>query len=216
MKIVEQSWEYDYLHNLVNYVDMVTKIEMAAKNCYLSECCSSFSKSEDFIRKLIKQKHLSPFEHVNITVKIVTDRAVLAELTRHRIASYSVESQRFVKYNEVEFVLPVWYEDYVKGNSTDAVQGAEYTYWKSMCKLAEDGYFHLMTEYQCTPQEARMVLNNSTKVSLTMSTNVREWRHILELRTRMDNNPQMRSLTTSILTRFSEDYPTLFEDILEE
>jgi thymidylate synthase (FAD) len=198
------------------YEDALHKIESSAKNCYLSSCCETVEGSEKFIQKLLKQGHLSPFEHVNISVRIVTDRAVLAELTRHRLASYSVESQRFVKYNEVEFVLPVWYEDYVKGNSTDAVQGAEYLYWKNMCKIAEEGYNHLMREYQCSAQEARMVLNNSTKVSLTMTTNVREWRHILHLRTRMDNNPQMRSLMTSILTRFSQDYPVLFEDILEK
>jgi thymidylate synthase (FAD) len=216
MKITKQNWEYDFLTLPGNYVDMVSKVEIAAKNCYLSECCSTLSKSEDFIKNLIKRGHLSPFEHVSISVKIFTDRAVLAELTRHRLASFSVESQRFVKYKELEFILPVWYEDFVEGKSTNASKGSAYLIWKDACKQSEDSYIKLIQKYNFTPQEARMVLNNSTKVSLTMTANLREWRHILHLRTRMDNNPQMRALMSSILVKFADDFPVFFEDILEK
>jgi len=45
---------------------------------------------------------------------------------------------------------------------------------------------------------------------------LREWRHILSLRTKMDNNPQMKELMTSILIRFEDDMPVFFEDIKEK
>lgn len=95
MKIVQQGWTWHTVPLL--YKDMVFSISRAARNCYQSEL-KSFEEEEKFIKNLIKRGHQSPLEHVSLSLIITTDRGVLAELTRHRLSSFSVESTRFVKY----------------------------------------------------------------------------------------------------------------------
>jgi len=210
VKIIKQSWNYynPFLEvTPLDYFKYLRIVEGSARTCYQS--VGEVEKSEQFVKKLIKRGHLSPLEHINISLMIKTDRSVLSELTRHRLASFSVESQRFVKYNEIEFIKPVWFsdEDYIYTNKSYAI-------WVDSCDDCEVDYKTLLLLGQ-QPQQARMVLNNSVKVDLIATANLREWRHILSLRTKMDNNPQMKELMTSILIRFEDDMSVFFEDIKE-
>lgn len=146
----------------------------------------------------------SPLEHCSLTFKIVTDRAVLAELSRHRLLSLQVESQRYVRYNDVTFIRPVWLvED----------GGQDYNIFKISCQESEQNYLNLIKVCNKKPQEARIVLTNATKSDIICTTNIREWRYIFNLRTTPENNPQFRELMLGGLKVVKDKYPIFFKDI---
>lgn len=73
-------------------------IERCGRVCYQSKPKGDLAQ---FVHMLIKRGHESVLEHVSLTFHIVCDRAIMAELTRHRLASFSVESTRYVAYKNV-------------------------------------------------------------------------------------------------------------------
>lgn len=88
-------------------------IAAAAKLCYSPATIDSIMEKQDaktasaFVEKLMEMGHESPIEHVSFTFGIEgVSRTLLAQITRHRIASYSVQSQRYVSENQFEYVIP--------------------------------------------------------------------------------------------------------------
>jgi len=88
-------------------------IAAAAKLCYSSSEIKGIlegldeEKTKNFIQRLMSMGHESPIEHISFTFGIEgVSRSLLAQFTRHRIASYSVKSQRYVKEGEFEFITP--------------------------------------------------------------------------------------------------------------
>lgn len=120
------------------------------------------------------------------TVRFITNRGVTHELVRHRPASYSQESTRYVNYGEkdMEFIKPVWW-----GN-VDGMSNLEF-----VC-AAEDSetYYELMLNKGWRPEQAREVLPNALKTEIVVTANLKEWRHILDLRTSNKAHPQIRAL----------------------
>jgi thymidylate synthase (FAD) len=70
-----------------------------------------------------------------------------------------------------------------------------------------------MLDYGATPQEARSVLPNSLKTEVVMTANLREWRHVLQLRCADSAHPQMQQLMRPVLAEFKRHLPELFDDI---
>ena len=88
-------------------------VAAAAKNCYSSTDVDSVldglteEKTESFVNMLSEIGHESPIEHVSFTFAIEgVSRSLLAQITRHRIASFSVQSQRYVREKGFEYVVP--------------------------------------------------------------------------------------------------------------
>ena len=88
-------------------------VAAAAKLCYSSSEISGIlngldsEKTASFIERLMSMGHESPLEHISFTFGIEgVSRSLLAQLTRHRIASYSVKSQRYVNEGKFEFIIP--------------------------------------------------------------------------------------------------------------
>lgn len=194
MKIIEQS--VDLVDN-INAEEILAKIERCGRVCYQSE---PKGNPEQFIRMLIKRGHESVLEHASLTFHIVTNRAIQNELVRHRIASYSVESTRYVKYNNATFIKPL------------GMEGAGFDYWLSLVEQTETSYGKLLS-LGTTPEIARDVLSLGLKSELYMTANLREWRHFLKLRTAKAAHPQMRQLAGMILEIFKEKLPVIVEDI---
>lgn len=203
MKIIKQCWRWHLVP--VTYKQMIESVSMAARNCYQSDI-KDYKKEESFVKSLIINGHHSPLEHVNFSIKFTTDRGVMAELTRHRLASFSIESTRYVKYKEIRFIEPYWTEK--EGMFADDI-------WLKACVESESSYKGLL-EMGLQPQQARCVLNNSMSVDIVMTCNLRELRHILTLRTAKSSHPQMVELMTSLLETLKRDYPVFFEDIGEK
>ena len=86
-------------------------IEYAARNCYASQDKITDDSWNIMVPNLIKRGHEAPVEFADMVVDITTSRAILAELTRHRVASFCVESQRYIqeaKTGDITFIKPTW------------------------------------------------------------------------------------------------------------
>lgn len=201
-------------------------IESIGRTCYKSHDQITPYSAQKFVKNLVKRGHESVIEHVSITVGFRTERGILAELTRHRLASFSVESTRYVNYNDghnIEFVRPVWVEPAavrhwpwvdIRDNGCEEFQKLQPATRKFIeaCYESEEAYFDLI-EDGWRPEQARQVLNMSLATEIVMSANVREWRHVLKLRTANGAHPQMKLLMRPLLTAFQTSMPELFRDI---
>lgn len=174
MKIVEQSVEFKAATPNIAEV-----IEEACRTCYRSENLIKEGSAEKIFNTIVKQNHHdSVTEHGSITVKITTDRAMLSQITRHRIGfSYSVESQRYCNYSKDKFEnqISVIKPFNIKENTK------EYDVWLSAMTQAEIHYFSLL-DLGAKPETARSVLPNSCKTTITMTGNVRSFRNFFKLR----------------------------------
>ena len=215
MKIIKQSWSFIDGWDLSGE-KILRLIEQAGRVCYKSEDKINEESHLEFVARAIGIGHHSIIEHASIPVRIITDRGVSHEIVRHRIASYSQESTRYCDYsgdkfgNEVTMILPVWFYG-VNENSAELLL-SRYTIWKEAMEKAEKYYF-VLREMKQSAQEARAVLPNSLKTEMIMTANVREWRHFFNLRCSPKAHPQMRELAISMLIRFKEVVPVIFDDI---
>jgi len=205
IKIIEPSVE---IITPIDYDAIMQHLEACGRTCYKSEHKTGPGSAERLVRNLIKRGHESVLEHYSFTVRWIVDRAISHQIVRHRIASYSQESQRYCSYikdafgGNVTFIRPVQIEP-----GTPA-----YTIWESMMQRCECAYFDMLA-LGCSPQAARSVLPNSTKTELMMTANIREWRHFLKLRTSAGADPNMRYIAGQLLTVFKTVMPALFDDI---
>ena len=195
-------------------------IEKAGRTCYKSydklgctlddatECRSSLPcgancphhSSRRFVEKIISLGHTSVLEHASMTVMFKTDRATTHEFVRHRIASYSQESQRYVRYGnkEIEFITPV------------GIKQENLPKWISMCENSEFYYNYLLSTGE-SPQIARTALNNSCATEIIVTANFREWRHIFNLRCDKAAAPQIRDLLCKFRANISQYVPIVFD-----
>lgn len=191
MRIGKQKVE---LLNPQSYEELTEKIEIAGRVCYQSE---PKGDPEKFIRMIIKRGHESVLEHGSLTFKVRTNRAIANEIVRHRLASYSQESTRYVKYDDIEFI------------PGDRLGGS---YAEDMMTRIEEAYNFLIGQ-EFKPEEARDILPNATATTLVMTMNFRELRHFLKLRLDKAAHPQIRELAGMILDILKEKYPVFVEDI---
>lgn len=197
MRIGKQKVE---LLNPQSYEEIIEKIEIAGRACYQSE---PKGDPEKFIRMIIKRGHESVLEHGSLTFTLRTNRAIANEIVRHRLASYSQESTRYVKYDDIEFIPMID----PRGLKVDYIYDLEdlYTDLELLYKkLIEDNF---------KPESARDILPNSTATTLVMTMNFRELRHFLKLRLDKAAHPQIRELAGMILDILKEKYPVFVEDI---
>ena len=165
-------------------MDALRQIEYARRNCYRSHDKITDDSAPAFVRSLIRRGHLAPLEFADMSVELVTSRDVMAELTRHRLASFCIESQRYVCMNgEIAFILPRFYRE-----SDEASE-----FWEFFMSDAEQSY-HFLLEKGLKPEDARKILPNSTATHIVMKANIREWRHIFSLRLEKGVYPEMREL----------------------
>lgn len=211
MRVINQGY---CIERAETWQSMLERVEEAGRTCYLSE---PRGEPEKFIAALIKSGHLSVIEHASLTVRFYTDRGVTHELVRHRLAAYSQESTRYCDYGsgEVEFIRPVWVAEKVLGvwdihNIPPVEDPDEKWLWASA--LAEEQYKSLRN-WGWSPQQARAVLPNSLKTEIVMTANLREWRHVLQLRCSKAAHPQMRELMLPLLAELKCNLPCIFGDL---
>lgn len=209
MKIIKPSIEVEEIDSN----KILLNIEKAGRTCYQS-IGGSLSSAKRLIAYLIKHGHESVLEHEKITVKIITDRGVLTEITRHRIASYSVESTRYCSYKEgIEVIEPCFWEEDKKQLGGDL--DTRYECWLRTMNFIEQSY-KMLIQFGAKPEEARSVLPNSLKTEIIMTMNLRSWRHFLKLRSAKDSHPQIREIVIMILEKFKKKIPIIFDDIIYE
>lgn len=193
MKIIEPSVE---LYDRINPEEILRKIEVCGKVSRQSK----LGDAENFVRSIIKRGHESVLEHVSLTFHIICDRAIMAELTRHRHASFTVESTRYVKYDELTVIQPPLPTD----DAIIAFRWAMREYERN---------YEMFIKNDENPEIVRAVLPLCLATTLFMTANLRELRHILKLRTDKAAHPQMRFVAGQILDILREKLPVIVEDI---
>lgn len=185
---------------------ILQKLEVCGRTCYKSHDKIGPGTAATFVRMLIKRGHESVLEHVNITVRFICDRGVTHELVRHRIASFSQESTRYCDYGNapIRFISPKSHMD-----------SAQFAVWMDAMNYATEAY-NKLRDLGCMPQIARSVLPNSLKTEIVTTMNLREWRHVMRLRTSPAAHPQMREVMNKLLAQFRVCLPVIFEDIANE
>lgn len=205
MRIVKPSYE------IISPLDgeaILEHIERCGRVSYNSLDRMTETSAEPFVRARIKDGHETLLEHFSFTTLFVVDRGVMAELTRHRLASFTVRSTRFVNYSqqrmggEIEVIEPCFLE---RGT-------IQYQEWKDACFQAEQRYMKMLAD-GCKPEEARSVLPNSLKTVIVMTANLREYRTIFKLRCAKSAHPQIREVMIPLLKELQERVPVVFEDI---
>jgi thymidylate synthase (FAD) len=203
LNVVKSSFE---VLTRIDIDDIYGSIERAGRTAYKSGDKITFSSSVPFVRSIIRRGHESVLEHYSISVRFICDRGVSHEIVRHRLCAFTQESTRYCNYSKkgVTFIQqPFW-------SGTNRTE--MYVKWLSAMENAEAAYNYLI-EHGASPQEARSVLPNSLKTEIVVTANIREWRHILRIRTPKSAHPQMRELMIPLLQFFHETVPALFQDI---
>ena len=188
-------------------VKIMKRIERACRTCYRSEDKISEESYKNLLTNCLNRGHESVLEHEKITVRIYSDIGTYEDLTRHRFASFSVESTRYCSYNkdkygnEIAVVNPVYIED-----------KEVFETWKKAIEDMEKAYMK-MKELGASTDMCREILPHSTAAEYTMTANIREWKHILELRTTNHVHPAIRQVLIPLLLLFKEQMPEIFGDI---
>ena len=201
MIIIKPSVEIEEIDGIA----MLKRIEKAGRTCYKSEKNITEDSAKSFVKNLIKNGHESVIEHEKITSTIICDRGVSMEIIRHRIASYSQESTRYVDYKSTEGSMQ--FIDIEPFMNTAAL-----SVWVETMTYIENAY-NKLRKLGMTPQIARSVLPNSLKTEIVMTMNLREWRHFFKLRTAPAAHPQMREIAAPLLSEFKRLIPIVFDDL---
>lgn len=196
MEIVSPS------HTILDIIDgeqILLKLERCGRTAYKSEDKITEGSAKKFIASILKRGHESVIEHVSISVRLICDRGVTHELVRHRLCAYTQESTRYCNYSGgVTFIEPGDFE--LTEDDRVFLAQVEHHYTERL-------------KQGLTPQQARYFLVNGLKTEIVVTANLREWRHILKLRTSEAAHPQMRELMVPLLADFTRLLPTVFGDI---
>ena len=186
-------------------IQIMKNIEKACRTCYRSEDKITGDSYKKLISNCITRGHESVLEHEKITIQMICDLGVYKDLTRHRIASFSIESTRYCNYskdkfsNELKFIEPVNIDK----------ESDLYAYWENTMKRIEMNYLH-MADAKATPDQMRMLLPHSIAATVQMTANVREWKHILTLRASKHTHPSIQQLMIPLLLDFKKQMPEIF------
>lgn len=153
-----------------------------------------------FIEKLMAMHHESPLEHVSFTFAIEgVSRALLAQITRHRIASFSVRSQRYCSEGDFDSIMPdPIYQDPKKR--------AVFRSAMADVKIA----YNELQDLGSKNEDARSVLPNACATRMIVTMNLRELLHFFNLRCCVRAQVEIRELANRMLILCKEISPVLF------
>jgi len=178
-------------------------IEAAGRTSYLSFDKEGRDTEKAFVRMLIKRRHLSVLEHAYATLRISgVSRAFTHQLVRHRLCSYTQQSQRYVNESNFSYVEPPLIEDNSEAHSA----------FTKFMDEAKRVYLELQ-RLGIKNENARFVLPNAVETQIVVTANLREWRHIIELRGTPQAQWEIRKVAIEILRILKEHAPIIFEDM---
>ena len=176
-------------------------LERCGRVCYRSEHRITDGSAEKFLSGIIKSGHESVLEHYSITFKVICDRAVSHQIVRHRIASYSQESQRYVNAKDSKFINPTKFnsKQYAKIERYNVkLFGVEKTLTAQALGTELKSVYNQLINQGMLKQDARGYLpfNVSTKVMMTFT--YADLLHFIKMRDADDAQPEIRRLAKEI------------------
>jgi len=194
-------------------------IARAGRTCYQSQ---KLSGEEEFFKMLLERGHFSVLEHVKFTFRIICNRGCSHELVRHRLASFSQESTRYVSYKkgftvclEPQIEIPTGeYELMQLGNAEAPLYKTPDKKFRMLphhsdmlvAWLQAERAYKRLREMGVDTDTARYVLPLALKTELVMTANLREWLHFVNLRYSDKAHPMIRGVASHVLTNI---YATL-------
>lgn len=190
-------------------------VAMAARLCYSPSDIASLNKNiskkdqSAFVGKLMQMGHMTPVEHPNFTFAIEgISRACSHQLVRHRIASYSQQSQRYVSEAEgFDYIIP----PSIKADKELAKR------YKSAMKSAHEAYKMLIEglnkqgiKGEAANQDARFALPNAAETKIIVTMNARELMHFFRLRCCNRAQWEIRAMADKMLALAKRAAPVIF------
>ena len=183
-------------------------VAMSARLCYspigaaeLEEKMSD-EQAAKLVHKLVSMGHFSPIEHVTFTFAIEgVSRVLTHQLVRHRIASYSQQSQRYVAEHDFEYILPpsIAEKPEAKAKFEALMQQVRQTYDE-------------LTEMDVPKEDARYVLANATETKIVVTMNARSLMHFFNLRCCNRAQWEIREMADQMLMICKEVSPVIFKN----
>ena len=196
---------------LINYTKDPEKIvAQSARLCYsalgIEELREKLSDESiiKLVKKIMKLGHYSVLEHVTFTFTIEgISRVTSHQLVRHRLASFSQQSQRYVKINKEGF-------PYVIPKSIAQEEKLNKIFIDAIKKL--DGIYHILLDHNIKAEDARYILPQAVTTKMIISANARELLHIFKLRCCSRAQWEIRKVAMDMLKEVKSIAPTIFEN----
>jgi len=182
-------------------------VVLSAKLCYSDSNISQLEEKvkgvsyEKFLGKILKMGHLSVLEHAGFTFGIEgISRATSHQLVRHRLASYSQQSQRYVKFKEPEFVTPPSVKKNLKlGKNFSNKIASLYAFYNEMLEAG------------IPAEDARYILPNAAETKIIVTMNARELLHFFGLRACERAQWEIRDMAKRMLALVKKEAPFIFK-----
>jgi len=182
--------------------DVLKTIEECGRTAYLSFDKITDESAESFIDMIVRRGHESVLEHAVLSVRVKgISRSCSHQLVRHRLVSYTQQSQRYVDEKNFSIIVP---------NSIKK-DGEAYDNFLELMEQIKSFYSFLQKK-GVPNQDARFVLPNATETQICVTTNLREWRHILELRGSPHAQWEIREMAIRVYEILKEECPIIVSD----
>jgi len=191
-------------------------VAMAAKLCYSQSDVEGLKykiaakDQKAFVEKLVSIGHMSPIEHVSFTFGIEgISRACSHQLVRHRVASYSQQSQRYVRETEFDYVIPetIKADKALTKTFEKSMRNAQKAYDEMIEGLARQGITG-----ENASQDARFLLPNAAETKIVVTMNARELLHFFRVRCCNRAQWEIRAMATGMLKESRQVAPVIFKD----
>ena len=161
--------------------------------------------SPRLIKYLIKHKHWSPFEMVDMCVEIKTSRAIAAQILRHRSFSFQEFSQR---YSVAQTIEDLELRNQAKSNRQSSTDVADSVWTAEAMSVMERSIqaYNNMIAMGVAKESARMVLPLGIQTTMYMKGSVRSWVHYLQLRCKEETQKEHREVANGIKKIFQENF----------
>jgi thymidylate synthase (FAD) len=192
-------------------------VAMAAKLCYSPSDIESLKEKtaakdqKQFVEKLMEIGHMSPIEHASFTFAVEgISRACSHQLVRHRLASYSQQSQRYVSEEAgFDFIIP----------PSIKKDGELARYFRDFMNKAQEAYSHIVSRLnekglkgEEANQDARFILPNACETKIIITMNARELLHFFKQRCCNRAQWEIRSMAINMLRLVSRTAPAIFRN----
>ncbi len=179
-------------------------IEEAGRTCYMSLNRITDESEKNFIRSSIKRGHLSIIEHASASFRIKgASRSFTHQLVRHRLASFSQQSQRYVNESDFSYIIPPGIAENITANNI----------FKEFIETSKKTYSSLL-EAGIKKEDARFVLPNALESEIVFSANFRELRFIFSLRLKKNAQWEIRRVCLEMLKIMQKHAPSVFGDFI--
>ena len=183
-------------------VELISHTAEAGKLCgEAAAVCTNSKNPESSLRHAVESGHESVLEHGVFTFHVSgLSRAALAQLTRHRLASFDVQSQRYVRINGVDLVMP------------ESIRNSDF--FTEAGSLMEDvmNLYQRMVDAGIPCEDARYITPQAAPTTLVMTMNARELRHFFSLRCCNRAQWEIRQMADEMLRLCKKAAPELFRN----